>query len=217
MPLRQLVSFEVLCERQEEYGRICWALLYGRRFARHRYRTVVQDAARLVGAEQLIDRAFMESVCRQARRGGLDYALTTVAFYQLYWTAFRVLEEHRRTRRHLLPGFRLDMPAALSSEDYLSLREIVGQLLRILDARSRLVVERYFGLDGLPEQTLSQIAVIIKVGRGRTHQILKKALRLLQWHDHARKIFERNREELLPYLSHGWLESPAIELELSDP
>jgi RNA polymerase sigma factor (sigma-70 family) len=75
----------------------------------------------------------------------------------------------------------LDEPVAASAEDDDRVDvELVRRAVRALPGRSRLVVERSFGLDGGRPETLPEIAVRIGTSPERARQVREEALRRLR-------------------------------------
>jgi RNA polymerase sigma factor (sigma-70 family) len=74
----------------------------------------------------------------------------------------------------------------LSSKD--DLKEEISLLLSTLSPREERIVRMHFGIDGVEQQTLDQIAKMFNVSNSRIQQIVQKALRKLQHPKRCNKL-----------------------------
>ncbi|GAA0715048.1 sigma-70 family RNA polymerase sigma factor [Dokdonella soli] len=88
----------------------------------------------------------------------------------------RALIGHIQEREEAASG---DSSAAISSER-------LGTLMAALNERQRLVLQRRFGLDGTPVQSLAEIGRDLGISRERARQIQEDALRRLRKLSHER-------------------------------
>ena len=131
--------------------------------ARRRLQTLRRSAAKLAAATGR--EPTLEQAARAAGLAPADAARLQRA------TRVRSLDEGFDGGRNAT-----DVPVADGDRDDPVDRDRVRRAVAALPARSRLVVERSFGLDGEPSETLSQIACRIGVSAERTRQLRSEAL-----------------------------------------